>query len=81
MWGSLVIAEVWQLFWDARDDCADCPRNLLLVERDPAVFDVVDTVATVFVVVVFVTLTTLIVRRVGAVTYGPRVGPSPPFSS
>ena len=62
---AVVIAPVWQLYWDPRDDeCPDCPRNLLLVDGDAAMFNVVDIVAVVVTVAVLGTVAVLLVQRV-----------------
>jgi signal transduction histidine kinase len=62
---AVVIGTAWQLSWDPRaNDCPDCPSNLFLVARQPAVFDVIDAVAVIVTIAVFITLAVLLVQRV-----------------
>jgi signal transduction histidine kinase len=61
----LLFSPVSQLFWDPRStDCADCPRNLLLVDRDPGAWGIVSPAGDLLIVTVLVTVVVLIVRRV-----------------
>jgi signal transduction histidine kinase len=62
----LVVSPAWQLFWDPRADgeCPGCPRNLLLVSRNPALFDALDLVSLLVAVAILATTAVLLVRRV-----------------
>ncbi len=66
----LVVSPAWQLFWDPRadDECPGCPRNLLLVSRNPALFDALDFVSLLVAVAILATTTVLVVRKVRRAT-------------
>jgi signal transduction histidine kinase len=62
----LVLSFAWQLFWDPRasGECPECPRNLLLLDRNPAVFDALDVASAVVATGILLTTAVLLVRRV-----------------
>ena len=66
----LVVSPAWQLFWDPRADgeCPGCPRNLLLVSRNPGLFDALDFVSLLAAVAILGTTVVLIVRKVRRAT-------------
>ncbi len=66
---TVLLSLVSQLFWDARGtDCPDCPRNVLLVNRDPGVWSVVSIVGDLFIVAVLLIGVVVLVRHVRAAT-------------
>jgi signal transduction histidine kinase len=65
----LVLSPVTQLFWDPQGtDCPGCPQNLLLVNRDPGVWNVVSAATDVLLIAILVTSTALLLHRVRRAT-------------
>jgi signal transduction histidine kinase len=64
----LLLSPISQLFWDPRTDCPDCPRNLLLVNGDPRIWNVVSPAGDVLIGAILATAVFLLIGHVRRAT-------------
>ena len=66
---AVLLSPIFQLFWDPRGtDCPRCPRNLLLVDDDHAVWNALHVAGSLILLAVLLTTAVLLVRRLSTAT-------------